>query len=375
MWVFVSHALILVGGPALPVLSYGELAVDLFMMLSGFLMAHHFFVRESKEPWNQASTWRRFWMRRWLRIAPLYFLLLLVALLAGPSLGDCREAIAAVWHSATTPLARYSDHSLDNVLMHLSFLFGLFPAYTFATPLPDWSLGLEMQFYLAFPLLMLMMRGRYLHVGVLLVLACEALQWGAHDWFNSYDMPSFLPMKLYVFVIGIWLAAAQHDKAALDLRHVLAVALLFVAWKFLQRPEGETLMRLLMVAGFAFVIAPASQVSSRTSSQASQRSGQRLRLWIQGALSSRAARFAGDTSYALYLVHLLVLIPVAAWLAADPDYVALPLALRLVVLTGLCALIAYPVAWLLYHVVERPGIALGRRRFQARPNLELKART
>ncbi len=368
MWVFVSHALILVGGPALPVLSYGELAVDLFMMLSGFLMAHHFFVRQSEEPWHQDSTWRRFWMRRWLRIAPLYFLLLVVALLAGPSLAECREVIAAVWHSATTPLARYSDHSLDNLLMHFSFLFGLFPAYTFATPLPDWSLGLEMQFYLVFPLLMVMMRGRYLHVGVLLVLACEALQWGAHEWFDSYDMPSFLPMKLYVFVIGIWLAAARHDKAALDVRHVMAVALLVVAWKFLQRPEGETLMRLLVVAGFATILAPASQASS-------QRSGLGLRHWLQGALSSRVARFAGDTSYALYLVHLLVLIPMAAWLAMIADYVALPLGLRLVVLTGLTALIAYPLAWVLYHVVERPGIALGRRRSLARPSLELKART
>ncbi len=65
----------------------------------------------------------------------------------------------------------------------------------------------------------------------------------------------------------------------------------------------------------------------------------------------------------------------AAWLAMIADYVALPLGLRLVVLTGLTALIAYPLAWVLYHVVERPGIALGRRRSLARPSLELKART
>jgi len=39
-WVLLSHVSILAGMPAVPVLSWGGSAVDLFMMISGFLMTH-----------------------------------------------------------------------------------------------------------------------------------------------------------------------------------------------------------------------------------------------------------------------------------------------------------------------------------------------
>ncbi|CAH2786711.1 MAG: Acyltransferase 3 [uncultured Caballeronia sp.] len=45
---------------------------------------------------------------------------------------------------------------MSNVVTHLTYTFGMFPRYAFNTPLPDWSIGLEMQFYAVFPLLMLL---------------------------------------------------------------------------------------------------------------------------------------------------------------------------------------------------------------------------
>jgi len=53
LWVMLSHIQILSGLRSLPVLSWGNVAVDLFMMLSGFLMAHHYVLRQDKEPWNK----------------------------------------------------------------------------------------------------------------------------------------------------------------------------------------------------------------------------------------------------------------------------------------------------------------------------------
>jgi peptidoglycan/LPS O-acetylase OafA/YrhL len=44
LWVLISHVQILSGMKYVPVLSWGGLAVDLFMILSGFLMAHHYLV-------------------------------------------------------------------------------------------------------------------------------------------------------------------------------------------------------------------------------------------------------------------------------------------------------------------------------------------
>jgi peptidoglycan/LPS O-acetylase OafA/YrhL len=41
-----------------------------------------------------------------------------------------------------------------NILTHITFLFGLFPQYASNDVLPDWSLSLEMQFYVAIPLIL-----------------------------------------------------------------------------------------------------------------------------------------------------------------------------------------------------------------------------
>ena len=69
LWVLIGHATILTG-TRIPILSKPDLAVDLFMMLSGFLMCFHYLERRETEPWHRRSTWTLFWTRRFFRIAP-----------------------------------------------------------------------------------------------------------------------------------------------------------------------------------------------------------------------------------------------------------------------------------------------------------------
>ena len=113
-WVVVSHVQILTGLRYVAVLSWGDLAVDLFMILSGFLMANHYIQRRATEPWDQTRTAVRFWVRRFFRIAPLYYALLATAMLLGPTLGEYRTAISDVWTQAATPLDRYNNQTLAN---------------------------------------------------------------------------------------------------------------------------------------------------------------------------------------------------------------------------------------------------------------------
>ncbi|HEX4985715.1 MAG TPA: acyltransferase [Burkholderiales bacterium] len=354
LWVFLSHAQILSGAPYVPVLSWGGLAVDLFMVLSGFLMMHHYLLRRAREPWGHPSTWGTFWIRRFFRIAPLYYLLLVVALAAGPWIGAHRDAIAAAWPSTATSALRYTDQSTTNVLLHASFAFGLLPQYSFRSPLPDWSIGLEMQFYAVFPFLALLFdRLGALRTGLLLMAACLALKLLFRDFFLAFEMPSLLAMKLYVFVIGMWIALGREAGPRGRLAGALVLSLLACATVFARDRSAESAGRIVLVLLLFYVM----DGGSLPATAALRRSATAVR----SALSVRLCRLAGDTSYGLYLVHLLVLIPLAGWLAAHGAYVQLPAAARFVLCAVPAGAAAYAIAWLLYRSVETGGIRAGKR--------------
>ena len=227
LWVFFSHVQMLTGLRKLPLLSWGDSAVDLFMMISGFLMAHHYIGRAGVEPWHRPRTWAGFWVRRLFRIAPAYYLLLAAALAAGVWLGHDREVIGAHYPWTLTRGDRYLDHTIANVLTHVTFVFGAVPRFGFSTPLPDWSIGLEMQFYLVMPFLMLALGRRFWWPrALLLVIASTLLAAAVRGYSAQFDMPSFLPMKLGVFLIGMFCA---YGVARRDLRAPTALVLVIVA--------------------------------------------------------------------------------------------------------------------------------------------------
>src|SRR3569623_643732 len=158
-WVVTAHCFQWWGAYVPAYFQHPKMSVDLFMIISGYLMAAHAFARDAYEPMTEAKSWLRFWMRRFFRVAPAYYLTLtLIILLSSPVLSGYQTLIHMMYGNMMVgthydpALVRYTP---DNNLMHVSFLFGLFPSYASSTYLPDWSLSLEMQFYFAFPLLFL----------------------------------------------------------------------------------------------------------------------------------------------------------------------------------------------------------------------------
>ncbi len=350
LWVMLSHIQILSGMQSIPLLSYGELAVDLFMVMSGLLMAHHYLLRQPKEPWEVPKSWCIFWIRRFFRIAPLYYLLLLVALLAGEPLGEYRNAIASHWPQAATNIHRYTDHGINNILAHLTFIFGGFPQFAYETPLPDWSIGLEMQFYLAFPFLMIVVgRIGVTAASVIAIAFSLALELGFKGYFTSFEMPSVLPMKLYMFMCGILIAVIRDKRSMLpSLLIAVAAATLYA----LREQTAPSVMRVVMVLVVFYILDEASLPTFPLLRQALQR--------LRQALGGRLGHFLGEMSYCVYLVHLLILIPVAGMLANYAAYVHAPQSLRYLA----CAVIVVPVVYALsaiaHHVIEQRGIRLGK---------------
>lgn len=148
---FSGHTLTKVG-VTIPIISQAAIAVDVFMLISGYLLCYQFHRLETMEPWTRSSSWLRFYTRRFFRIAPLYCLALLVALVFDTQYETDRNLVFSIFPPDCLGL------SPVNILVHGTFLYGLLPSYASNNHLPDWSLSLEMQYYAMLPLLMIAVR-------------------------------------------------------------------------------------------------------------------------------------------------------------------------------------------------------------------------
>jgi peptidoglycan/LPS O-acetylase OafA/YrhL len=348
LWVLLGHAMFLTGYK-INIVAQPDMAVELFIIISGFLMAFHYQLREAREPWTEPSTWKIFWIRRFFRIAPLYYLCLAFALYFGPDLWDERMKIAAIYADATTDPTRYLDQSLTNILLHVSFLFGMTYTHNFQTPLPDWSIGLEMQFYAFFPLLMLivMRLGWKIGMALLVIFAWVFGAWLERNGFviGAY---SILAMKFHLFAAGMLIAMSlRADAKTKWLFMIAAVAVIFV-------PLGGGRDALHRAIKIGIVLGFFALLYRDALPQIAKRAAGALDLVFSNPLS----RWIGDLSYGVYLIHLLVMLPVCGWLAtAYPDMAALP---RFLATLALTIPITYTLAFAAYRFVELPGIAFGR---------------
>lgn len=354
LWVLIYHAGILTHWD-FPIIGEGQLAVDVFMVMSGFLMAYHYYRRQSIEPWDARSTWLKFYVRRFFRIAPLFYLLLVIALLCAEQMGEWRQLLANIYPSASSSMHRFQDTSLSNIFMHVSFLFGFFPYYSHSTPLPDWSIGLEMQFYLAFPFLMLMFQ-RFSFVWM--TIACSAVTQASYwlFWkgdFITFTQPSFLPIKLEFFVIGILLASAYALKERTPKQAKRLIVLAFLA-------------SILSAHGSlqGYVVMP-SLVLLITTLLFYDRETNWLKIglivkWLEQLLGGRFAAFLADCSYSVYLMHFLILTPIAAFAVQFEGFLFLSALSRMLVVMIPTALLCYGIAPFLHKYVEQPGINLGK---------------
>lgn len=120
----------------------GKLGVLLFFVLSGFLITYLLFKEQEV---TKTINVKYFYIRRILRIWPLYFLIILLALFVFPSIGFLQTGITAkemIWDQLGYKLLFFILFLPQVVLTG----FGVVP-YASQT----WSIGVEEQFYLIWP--------------------------------------------------------------------------------------------------------------------------------------------------------------------------------------------------------------------------------
>lgn len=347
LWVLVGHAMLLTGAKV-PVLSDPDLGVDLFVMLSGFLMVFHFYLRADSEPWEKPSTWIAFWARRFFRIAPLYYVALAAALILGGWVYDSRMVIDAALSAPPQASERYLDHSLGNVLMHVSFLFGLVPHFAFRTALPDWSLGLEMQFYAVFPAIMLFIRWvGWIRGTIALGLGAFGIAVALKLAGIEYPMPAFLPLKLNIFLGGMLLGSAV--QAGARPRLYLVVAAVMVSLPAAGLAIDKIALRIIIVAVLFWLVSPPNLLPRRAPNSEG----------VSKILGSRPFHWLGELSFGVYLFHLVIMQPVAAFAWSQMPGTEESLS-RLLLVLGLTAPPTYLASWLGYWAFERTGQNVGR---------------
>jgi peptidoglycan/LPS O-acetylase OafA/YrhL len=269
----------------------GMIGVSFFFILSGFVLTW------SARPHD---TSRLFWRRRLFKIYPIHLVTFVLAFLV----------FAGVPHSGST---RTWSTSILNVFLVQTWLPG--PDLMDVANIPSWSLSSEVFFYLCFPLL---------YWGIKKIPANRLWHWAAGvsaviiavpvvvtllpggptmpipggpngfpvpQW-NVWFINAFPPVRMLEFVLGILMARIVLTGGWVNLRAVPMLVLtaasytasLFVPWRF--SLVATTLIPLALLI-------PAVAASDLTGATSLLRN--RLLVWL------------GEVSFALYMVHFLVI--------------------------------------------------------------------
>jgi peptidoglycan/LPS O-acetylase OafA/YrhL len=319
----------------------GALGVDIFFVLSGFLITSLLLIDHAH---RGSTVSRRFWVRRLRRLLPAVFVLLAItafyALLFAPpwQLSSIREGgFATLFYAQNWYIL--SGRSTFTPLSH------------------TWSLSVEEQWYLVWPLLLAAIlyfsRGRRSRVlvailGLVVVSAvCMAVLFDPKHWaraYNGTDTRGFellMGAGLGVLLLGRPLELRGAARVGLELAGLAGIV--FLGWTMLTSKPGEAWM---FRGGFVLVAVVAAIVIAASVSPSSR--------IIRPALSWAPLTAIGLISYGLYLFHVPVIFIVT------PERVGFSgvslLVLRLVVV--------FAIATLSYFLVEMPvrrGWLTGRR--------------
>jgi peptidoglycan/LPS O-acetylase OafA/YrhL len=293
-------------GPFAPLLARLDFGVTLFFLLSGFLLFRPFAAAAVRgTPGPRIGP---FWWRRFLRIAPAYWLALSVTL----ALISTRRASGTEWRSYLLLTQTYTGHDVDTYLTQM------------------WTLAVEISFYACLPLASVVTRrifrraeltGQLCLVGFFAAAALAANLAMHAGWGDAAIGLLWLPAYLDWFGLGMLLAIASclpvdgprwrrtlgDWASAPGTCWAIGVGLFWIATLPVAGPRNllpgtpwQWTTKHLLYGGTAFFFLLPVVLGS---------SG-----WISRTLGSRVARWLGEISYGVYLWHLGLLLLIQRWI-------------------------------------------------------------
>jgi len=300
----------------------GYLGVDIFFALSGFLITR-ILIAERGEP----RAWRRFWVRRVLRIFPIYYLLLAIVALVrpGPELA---------WVATYTSNFYFVSDALVSPLQH------------------TWSLAVEEHFYLVWPFVVLLASPRAAKALILVLFVPAAIATAV--WLVKSGTPEahlvvghITPTRILTLSLGSLLAFGEGFLG----RHRLATGLLGAAlvplgygmayWGF-KLPGLRPLVVVWLLIGGALLSVGATLLTIQLDAL---RMPRRLAPVLGPALAGMRA--VGRVSYGLYLYHFPIFFALKGRMLGAEGSARYGWLVAALVLS-------FAAAFASYHLIERP---------------------
>ena len=380
LWVAVGHFYYYIGADKvfpLPILGkvlhHNSSAVSGFMIITGFLMTFHYTLRERKELPEKRETFIKFWLRRFFRLYPIYFIAIMVAFFLLPVTRDFAHANVTFFTGETPHFKWTYDPALSpgfkDLFLHLTFLHGFFPVINASILGPAWSLSPEVQFYVIFPLLYLLFfyskRSNFLKLP-LIVLIAGALYILSYKLFGDASLvrkarivdlglPTLVTYQLIYFVTGMIMAKALINKAGYF--HLFFCSFICICLKV----DIFTIGILAAILVFMF----SEELKDNMPGWA-----YRILIFFKQLLGGKAGTMGANLSYSLYLIHsftLQIILFYATKLPAGKPVIVL---IAFVAFLTINLLLSY----VLYRWVEEPFIAIGKRIVDKKYPAEVKVK-
>jgi peptidoglycan/LPS O-acetylase OafA/YrhL len=320
----------------IPFVSGGYVGVDVFFVISGFLISTHLLTGLERDGRVRFAA---FYARRARRILPASLVVLALSIVGAmiwvPPLLRTRVLQDAVATALYVPNYAYAVQGTDYLAQ--SSTPSLFQHY--------WSLGVEEQFYLLWPALLGLVwfvgrRSRRALAVVLVVVVASSLACAV--WLTAVEQPwAFFSLWSRAWELGagglVALALRVRPRVLPPLPAAVA------GWVGV----GGIVVAAVLYSGGTVFPGWAAVLPVAATGLVILAGGTPTRFGPQVVLGTRPFQFLGLISYSLYLVHWPVL---QLAQAAVGYYDPLPLWA-----TSLLAAFSVPLAWLLYRLVEDPA--------------------
>jgi len=326
--------------------SYGWVGVDLFLVLSAYLITTLLIYERERE--GRISL-KDFYLRRSLRIWPLYYFMLLLGFVVFPAMGLFQSGFES---------EKYLGMVRTHLVPHLTFLgnysVGLFGFAPSRALTHMWTISLEEQFYIVWPAILVLVgrSGRRLTmvlVGLLLLTLLMRFYFSVGPFRHPMIWTNLIS-RLDPFVLGSGLAIYRtrvSDAGGLNiLKAVTGILLILAVTRFpnIPRQSIHVVWQYLAVAGGITLLVDAALCSRGPV--------------ILVLLANKLVVKLGKLGYGLYAFHLIGIFlatqittrveltdPLWNW----PAMVFIALAITIAL------------AWVSYQVIEKPFLRIKER--------------